>query len=119
MSSAARSAAYRVFDADDVPIDLLPPGSTATCSTSVPARDGVFPLGADALEGARRRILLLTADSRAPTRRRGRRPMTRMALTAVIVALAITVSAAVARAQVDCSDPDQLCTGDPCVISSL
>jgi len=45
--------------------------------------------------------------------------MTRIARMSVIVALAIMMGAALARAQVDCSDPDNLCTGDPCVIPSL
>jgi len=38
----------------------------------------------------------------------------------VFVALVtVLLLAAPGRAQVDCSDPDNLCTGDPCVIPAL
>jgi hypothetical protein len=40
-------------------------------------------------------------------------------LFAAVFALIVSFAVAPARAQVDCSDPDNLCTGDPCTIDEV
>ena len=37
----------------------------------------------------------------------------------VVALLTVLLTAAPGRAQVDCSNPDNLCTGDPCVIGAI
>jgi hypothetical protein len=39
-------------------------------------------------------------------------------LLASLLLASLVLAAAVAQAQIDCSDPDNLCTGDPCTIAS-